>query len=110
MVLLRGVRTRGKSCAAFLPEVLILLADPVQLALQLLNPPALGLQELGLALDDVVEFQEVFHSPVGALWAGLHGGTSGGVTTTSRHHGFDPVGPRSTPPTSPDEWGGGRDQ
>lgn len=112
VVLLGGVRAR-RPWAAFLPQVLVLLADPIQLALQFLDAATLSLQELGLALNDVVELQEVLHCPVGALWAGLHGGcpASRGIsTTTSHHHGFDPVGPRSTPPTSPDEWGGGRDR
>lgn len=109
VVLLGGVRPR-RTRSALLPQVLILLADAVQLALQLLDAPALRLQELGLALYDVVELQEVLHCPVRALWAGLHGGgpSSRGMSTTS--HSFDPVGPRSTPPTSPDELGGGRDQ
>lgn len=102
VVLLGGVRTR-RPRAALLPQVLVLLADPVQLALQLLDAPALGLQELGLALDDVVELQEVLHCPVGALWAGLHGGgpASRGMTTTSHHHSFDPVGAEIHPPHQP---------
>lgn len=73
VVLLRGFRTSPK-WAALLSQVLVLLADPVQLTLQLLDAAALGLQELGLALNDVVELQEVLHSPVRALWASLHGG------------------------------------
>lgn len=52
-------------------QVLVLLAEPVQLHLQLLDPPALRLQQLLLALDDVVELQQVFHRPVGALGAPL---------------------------------------
>lgn len=103
VVLLGCLRARGP-WAAFLPQVLVLLADPVQLALQLLDTPTLGLQELGLALNDVVELQEVLHCPVGALWAGLHGGSpaSRGISaTTSHHHGFDPVGAEIHPPHQP---------
>lgn len=70
VVLLRRVRAGG----ALLPQVLVLLADAVQLPLQLLDAPALGLQELGLALDDVVKFQEILHRPVRAFCAVLHGG------------------------------------
>ena len=46
------------------PQTLVLLVHPVQLALQLLDSPTLGLQELGLALNDVVELQEVLHGSV----------------------------------------------
>lgn len=74
VVLLGGVRS-WDTRAAFLPQILVLLAYPVKLALQLLNAPALCLQELRLALDDVVELQEVLHCPVRALWAGIHGGS-----------------------------------
>lgn len=102
VVLLGSVRTR-RPWAAILPQILVLLADPVQLALQILDAPALGLQELGLALDDVVELQEVLHCPVGALRAGLHGGSpaSSGMTTTGHHHSFDPVGAEIHPPHQP---------
>lgn len=58
-------------------EVLVLLAKSVQLNLQLLNAPALGLQELLLALYDVVELQEVLHSSIGAVWAALPAGIHG---------------------------------
>lgn len=58
-------------------EVLVLLAEAVQLDLQLLNAPPLGLQKLLLALDDVVEFQEVLDSPVRALGAALTSGIHG---------------------------------
>lgn len=54
VVLLWGV---GPPWATLQPQVLVFLTDPVQLALQLLNAPALRLEELGLALDDVVELQ-----------------------------------------------------
>lgn len=52
-------------------QVLILLAETVQLDLQLLDPPPLRLQEFLLAFNDVVEFQEVLHGPVRALGAAL---------------------------------------
>lgn len=73
VVLLGRFGPSGMWATCLVPETLILLADPVQLALQLLDAPALRLQELGLALDDVVELQEVLHGPVGAFRAGLHG-------------------------------------
>lgn len=92
-----------------MPQVLVLLADPVQLALELLDSSPLCLQQLGLALDDVVELQQILHGTVGALWAGLHDG-SPYPSGTGRRHGEDPVGPRSTPPTSPEEWGEGGTQ
>lgn len=105
VVVLRRVDRCGP-WASLLPQVLILLADPVQLALQLLDAAPLCLQQLGLALDDVVELQQVLHSAVGALRAGLHDG-SPDPSGAGRRHGEDPVGPRSTPPTSPEEWGEG---
>lgn len=52
-------------------QVLILLAESVQLDLQLLNPAPLCFQKFLLALDDIVEFKEVLHGPVRALWAAL---------------------------------------
>ena len=94
VVLLRGLRTRC-AWAALLPQAQVLLGDPVQLALQLLDAPPLGVQELGLALDDVVELQEVLHCPVGALRAGLHGGSpasEGMASAASQRHSFDPRG------------------
>lgn len=81
VVLLRCVRV-GRARAALLPQVLVLLADAVQLALQLLDAPALGLQELGLALDDVVQLQEVLHRPVWAFRAVLHGGGPADASTS----------------------------
>lgn len=102
VVLLESVRT-WRLWAAVLPQILVLLANPVQVALQLLDAPALGIQELGLALDDVVELQEVLHCPVWALWAGLHGGSpvSGGKTTLGNHHSFRPRGAEIHPPHQP---------
>lgn len=52
-------------------QVLVLLAEPVQLDLQLLDSASLGFEKLLLALDDVVEFQKVLHSPVRAFWTAL---------------------------------------
>lgn len=50
----------------------VLLADSVQLHLQLLDAASLGLQQLLLALDDVVELQQVLHGSVrGLLSAGV---------------------------------------
>lgn len=87
-----------------MPQILVLLADPVQLALQLLDAPALRLQELGLALNDVVELQEVLHGPVGAFWAGLHGESV--LTTTS--YSFDPTQGQDPPsPPALMSWGEG---
>lgn len=55
-----------------LSQLPVLLADPVQLHLQLLNAASLGLQQLLLALDDVVELQQVLHGSVrGLLSAGV---------------------------------------
>lgn len=64
-------RRRRSHRLAVQAQVLVLLAEPVQLHLQLLNPPPLRLKKLLLALDDVVELQQVFHCPVGALGAPL---------------------------------------
>jgi len=50
-------------------QFLVLLAEPVQLDLQLLDSAPLSLQKLLLALDDVVELQKVLHGPVRALGA-----------------------------------------
>lgn len=52
-------------------QVLVLLAEPIQLDLQLLDSAPLRFQEFLLAFNDVVEFQEVLHRPVGALRASL---------------------------------------
>lgn len=52
-------------------QVFVLLTEPVQLDLQLLDPAPLCFQKLLLALDDVVEFQKVLHGPVGAFWTAL---------------------------------------
>lgn len=49
-------------------KVLVLLVDPVELCLKLLNSPPLCLQELGLVLNYIIELQEVLHSPAGAVW------------------------------------------
>lgn len=49
-------------------KVLVLLVDSVELRLELLNSPALRLQELGLVLNDVIELQEILHSPARAVW------------------------------------------
>lgn len=99
VVLLQCVRV-GCARAALLPQVLVLLADAVQLPLQLLDAPALGLQELGLALDDVVQLQEILHRPVWAFCAVLHGGGPADASTSLT--GFGPRrGPRSTPPHQP---------
>lgn len=107
VVLLRGLRP-WRPRAAFLPETLVLLADPVQLTLELFDAAALSLQKLGLVLNDVVELQEVLHRPVRALRAGLHGHTQSlRVGTTTGHKQLGPAGPQIHPPTSPDEWGGG---
>lgn len=107
VVLLRWVRA-GRARAPLLLQVLVLLADAVQLALQLLDASALGLQELGLVLDDVVELQEILHRPVRAFCAVLHGGP---LFVHQPRPGFGPGGARDPPlPTSPDEWGGGKDQ
>lgn len=109
VVLLGGVRSRGPR-AALVPQVLVLLAYPVQLALQLLDATPLSLQELGLALNYIVQLQEVLNRPVGALRAGLHGGgpSFGGVTS----HSFGPR--RGQDPPSPPalmSWGeGGTDE
>lgn len=48
-------------------KVLVLLVDSVELCLELLNAPALCLQELGLVLNDIIELQEVLHSPARAV-------------------------------------------
>lgn len=50
-------------------QVLILLAQTVQLDLQLLDSPPLCFEEFLLAFNDIVEFQKVLHGPVRALWA-----------------------------------------
>lgn len=100
VVLLWGIGAGGP-WSALLPQVLVLLADSDQLALQLIYTPALSLQEFGLALDDVVELQEVLHCPVGVLWAGLHGerpGSRQSPPRRHRHHRFDPGGPDPPPP------------
>lgn len=81
VVLLWCVRV-GCARAALLPQVLVLLADSVQLPLQLLDAPSLGLQELGLALDDVVQLQEILHRPVWAFCAVLHGGGPADASTS----------------------------
>lgn len=52
-------------------QVFVLLAEPVQLDFQLLDPAPLSFQKLLLALDDVVEFKKVLHRPVRALRAAL---------------------------------------
>lgn len=52
-------------------QVFVLLAETVQLDLQLLNSAPLGFQKLLLALDDVIEFKKVLHSPVRAFWTAL---------------------------------------
>lgn len=52
-------------------QVLVLLAEPVQLDLQLLDSMPLGFQKLLLALDDVVEFKKVLHGPVRAFGVAL---------------------------------------
>lgn len=52
-------------------QVFVLLAEAVQLDLQLLDSPPLGFQKLLLALDDVVQLQQVLHGPVGAFRAAL---------------------------------------
>lgn len=88
VVLLRRVRA-GCARATLLPQVLVLLADTVQLALQLLDAPPLGLQELGLAFDDVVKLQEILHRPVRAFSAVLHGGP---LFVHQPRPGFDPGG------------------
>ncbi|KAK2499554.1 hypothetical protein MC885_004906, partial [Smutsia gigantea] len=84
--------------------VAVLLGELVQLALQLFDAPPLGLQQLLLALDDVVQLQQVLHRPVGALgsWAArgprprLHPGGPGAG------EGAREPGPRSlTAPPSP---------
>lgn len=107
VVLLRGVHSRSTR-AAFLPQVLVFLADPVQLALQLLDAPPLRLQKLGLALDDVVELQEVLDRPVGALWAGLHDGSlSSRGYEHSQQQLVTPWGRDPPPPPAPMSWGEG---
>lgn len=93
VVLLRRVRARCRR-AALLSQVLVLLADTVQLTLQLLDAPALGLQELGLALDDVVELQEILHRPVRAFCAVLHGGP---LCVHQARLVWTPVGPEIHP-------------
>lgn len=70
-----GRRRRGRR-DNWLPvqtQVLVLLAEPVQLDLQLLDTAPLCFQKLLLALNDVVELQKVLHGPVGALGAALAG-------------------------------------
>lgn len=66
-----GARDVGRSWPTLQPQVLVLLADAAQLHLQLLDATPLRLQELLLALDDVVELQQVLHCPVRALRAAL---------------------------------------
>lgn len=93
MVLLRCVRA-GRARAPLLLQILVLLADAVQLALQLLDASALGVQELCLVLDDVVELQEILHRPVRAFCAVLHGGL---LFVHQPRPGFDPAGPEIHP-------------
>lgn len=52
-------------------QVLVLLAEAVQLDLQLLDAAPLRFQKFLLALNDVVEFEKVLHGPIRALWAAL---------------------------------------
>lgn len=52
-------------------QVLVLLAEPVQLDLELLDAAPLSFQKLLLALDDVVELEKILHGSVGALRAAL---------------------------------------
>lgn len=52
-------------------QVFILLAEAVQLDLQLLDSASLCFQKFLLAFNDVVEFQKVLHRTVRALWAAL---------------------------------------
>lgn len=52
-------------------QVLILLAETVQLDLQLLDSAPLSFEKFLLAFNDIVEFKKVLHGPVGALWAAL---------------------------------------
>lgn len=53
------------------PQVFVLLAESVQLHFQFLDAPPLSFQKLLLALDDVIELQQVLHCPVRALRAAL---------------------------------------
>lgn len=52
-------------------QVLILLAETVQLDLQLLDSAPLCFEKFLLAFNDIVEFQKVLHGPVRALRASL---------------------------------------
>lgn len=94
IVVLGGVLSSRLSVQA---EVLVLLVDTVELRLELFDTPPLRLQELGLVLNDVIELQEVLHSPAGAVWVRLHGPGFG-----ARAFGvvFSP------PPTELVKWGG----
>lgn len=67
----RRIRWRRSDRLPVQTQVLVLLAEPVQLDLQLLDTAPLCFQKLLLALDDVVELQKVLYSPVGALRAAL---------------------------------------
>lgn len=53
------------------PQVFVFLAESVQLHFQFLDAPPLSFQKLLLALNDVIELQQVLHCPVRALWAAL---------------------------------------
>lgn len=66
-----GRRSRWRRRLSVQTQVLVLLAQPVKLDLQLFNSAPLGFQKLLLALDDVVEFKKVLHGPVRAFWAAL---------------------------------------
>lgn len=68
-----GRRSRWRRRLSVQTQVLVLLAEPVKLNLQLLDSAPLGFQKLLLALDDVVEFKKVLHSPVRAFWTSLTG-------------------------------------
>lgn len=61
----------GRAGLSVQPQVFVLLAEPVQLHFKLFNAPPLSFQKLLLALDDVVELQQVLNRPVRALRAAL---------------------------------------